>query len=141
MNFLLDTNVVSEWVKPRPHPGVVAWLDRIDEDRVFLSVITQAELRYGIERLPEGKRRRRLVEWLERELTLRFESRILDVNSAIADRCGSVTARSEAAGKPIGAMDALLAATAEVHQLTMVTHDTSDFRSVLKELVNPWMQK
>ena len=140
MNFLLDTNVVSEWVKPHPNPGVVAWLDGMDEDRVFLSVITLAELRYGVERLDEGKRRRRLTEWLEQELTLRFEGRILDVDSAIADRCGKVTARSEAAGRPIGAMDALLAATAEVHQLTMVTHNTSDFSGILKDMLNPWLK-
>ena len=140
MNFLLDTNVVSEWVKPHPNPGVVAWLDGMDEDRVFLSVITLAELRYGVERLDEGKRRRRLTEWLEQELTLRFEGRILDVDSAIADRCGKMTARSEAAGRPIGAMDALLAATAEVHQLTMVTHNTSDFSGILKDMLNPWLK-
>jgi predicted nucleic acid-binding protein len=140
VNFLLDTNVVSEWVKPHPNPGVVAWLDGMDEDRVFLSVITLAELRYGVERLDEGKRRRRLTEWLEQELTLRFEGRILDVDSAIADRCGKVTARSEAAGRPIGAMDALLAATAEVHQLTMVTHNTSDFSGILKDMLNPWLK-
>jgi len=140
VNFLLDTNVVSEWVKPHPKSGVVAWLDGMDEDRVFLSVITLAELRYGVERLDEGKRRRRLTEWLEQELTLRFEGRILDVDSAIADRCGKVTARSEAAGRPIGAMDALLAATAEVHQLTMVTHNTSDFSGILKDMLNPWLK-
>jgi len=140
VNFLLDTNVVSEWVKPHPNPGVVAWLDGMDEDRVFLSVITLAELRYGVERLDEGKRRRRLTEWLEQELTLRFEGRILDVDSAIADRCGKMTARSEAAGRPIGAMDALLAATAEVHQLTMVTHNTSDFSGILKDMLNPWLK-
>jgi toxin FitB len=140
VNFLLDTNVVSEWVKPHPNSGVVAWLDGMDEDRVFLSVITLAELRYGVERLDEGKRRRRLTEWLEQELTLRFEGRILDVDSAIADRCGKVTARSEAAGRPIGAMDALLAATAEVHQLTMVTHNTSDFSGILKDMLNPWLK-
>ena len=64
MSFLLDTNVVSEWVRPRPDAGVVAWLAEADEDRVFISVVTLAELRYGIERLTAGQRRRRLDEWL-----------------------------------------------------------------------------
>ena len=71
MSFLLDTNVVSEWVKPRPDAGVVAWLAEVDEDRVFVSVITLAELRYGIERMAAGKRRTRLDEWLRTELPLR----------------------------------------------------------------------
>ena len=59
MNFLLDTNVISEWVKPRPHPGVMTWLAQADEDRVFLSVVAVAELRHGIERVKEGSRRKR----------------------------------------------------------------------------------
>ena len=67
MSFLLDTNVVSEWMKPHPNPGVVAWLADVDEDRVFLSVITLTELRYGIERMPPGHRRKRLDQWLEEE--------------------------------------------------------------------------
>ena len=77
MSFLLDTNAVSEWMKPRPNPGLIAWLEEVDEDRVFLSVITLAKLRYGIERLTAGKRRKQLEGWLEQELPLRFENRIL----------------------------------------------------------------
>jgi predicted nucleic acid-binding protein len=82
MNFLLDTNVVSEWKKPRPDTGVVRWLSEIDEDSVFLSVVTFAELRHGIERLPAGKRRKQLDEWLRGDLPLRFEQRILPVDLA-----------------------------------------------------------
>ena len=73
MSFLLDTNVVSEWVKPRPHPGVITWLAEADEDRVFLSVVTLAELRHGVERMAAGSRRARLDVWLREELPLRFE--------------------------------------------------------------------
>src|SRR5690242_9445540 len=64
VSFLLDTNVVSEWTKPYPNPGVVGWLETVDEDRVYLSVVTLVELRYGIERLAVGKKRKRLEEWL-----------------------------------------------------------------------------
>jgi len=60
VSFLLDTNVISKWVKPRPDPGVIAWLSSVDEDRVFLSVVTLAELRHGIERLSDSNRRKRL---------------------------------------------------------------------------------
>ena len=60
MSFLLDTNVVSEWTKPRPNPGIIEWLAQVEEGEVFLSVVTFAELRHGIERLPAGARRRRL---------------------------------------------------------------------------------
>lgn len=138
MSFLLDTNVVSEWVKPKPNSGVVTWLANADEDRVFLSVVTLTELRYGIERLAPGARRRQLEDWLQSELPLRFEGRILPVDETVADASGRLAARSESAGRPIEAIDAFLAATAEVHRLTLVTRNQSDFRAVLKNTLNPW---
>jgi predicted nucleic acid-binding protein len=140
VSFLLDTNVVSEWVKPRPDAGVAAWLADVDEDRVFVSVITLAELRYGIERMPAGHRRRRLDEWLRHELPLRFEGRILAIDGATGDAWGKIVARSEASGRPISVTDAFIAATAEVHGLTLVTRNSRDFEPTLKSIVNPWAQ-
>jgi predicted nucleic acid-binding protein len=138
MSFLLDTNVVSEWVKPRPNPGLIAWLEEVDEDRVFLSVVTLTELRYGIERLAPGKQRKRLDDWLQHDLTLRFEQRILNIDSSIADACGRLVARREKLGRPIEAMDAYVAATAEVHQLTLVTRNVSDLEGAVRSTLNPW---
>ena len=137
MSFLLDTTVVSEWVKPRPNRGVVAWLAAADEDRVFMSVVSLAELRYGIERMAAGSRRTRLDAWLRDELPLRFEGRVLSIDAIVADGWGKVVARSEAAGRLISAMDAWIAATAEAHGMTLVTRNTSDFQA-LKLLINPW---
>ncbi len=137
MSFLLDTNAVSEWVKPRPNPGLIAWMEAADEDRIFISVVSLAELRYGVERMAAGRRRSRLEQWLRHELPLRFESRILPVDAQVAEAWGKIVSRSEAAGRPIGAMDAFLAATAETHQMTLVTHNVSDFR-LLKAVLNPW---
>ena len=137
MNFLLDTNAVSEWVKPRPNPGLIHWIESADEDRVFLSVISLAELRYGVERMPGGARRSRLEQWLRNELPLRFEGRILPVDPNVAEAWGKTVSRSEAMGRPIGVMDAFLAATAEVHRLTLVTRNASDF-TTLKTVLNPW---
>jgi predicted nucleic acid-binding protein len=137
MSFLLDTNAVSEWVKPRPNPGLIEWMESTDEDRVFISVITFAELRYGVERLAAGGRRRRLEEWLGHELPLRFEGRILPVDGDVADAWGKTVSRSDATGRPIGAMDAFLAATAEIRRLTLVTRNVSDF-PLLKAVLNPW---
>src|SRR5690348_14476375 len=104
MSFLLDTNVVSEWVKPAPNPGVIAWTADADEDRVFLSVVTLAEVRYGIERMPASSRRKRLAEWLEQDLPLRFEGRIIPIDPKIADICGKVVARAEDCGKRMEVM-------------------------------------
>lgn len=137
MSFLLDTNVVSEWVKPQPNQTVVEWLDGVEEDDVFLSVVTLAELRYGIDRLPVGKRRKLLENWLTNDLPLRFESRVLAIDETVALACGEVLARRESAGRPIQAMDALLAATAAVHHLTLITRNDSDFRNTVP-CMNPW---
>jgi predicted nucleic acid-binding protein len=137
MSFLLDTNAISEWVKPRPNAGLIRWTESVDEDRVFLSVISLAELRYGVERLPQGSRRIRLGQWLRDELPLRFEDRILCVDHRVAEAWGRTVSRSEALGRPMGVMDAFLSATAEVHHLTLVSRNVSDF-PLLKAVVNPW---
>jgi predicted nucleic acid-binding protein len=138
VSFLLDTNVVSEWTKQRPDSGVISWLAEVEEDRVFLSVVTLAELRHGIDRLADSNRRRRLDAWLRNELALRFERRLLPIDQAVADRWGEVVARREAAGRPIGVMDAFIAATANVHGLRLVTRNEPDFRLSVEEIVNPW---
>jgi len=137
VSFLLDTNVVSEWVKPQPNAGLMRWTDSVDEDSVFLSVITLAELRYGIDRMVKSKRRRRLEAWLHDELPIRFEGRILSIDPSFADACGRMIRRAKLLGRPIEAMDAFLAATAEIHDLTLVTRNVSDF-PLLKTIVNPW---
>jgi predicted nucleic acid-binding protein len=137
MSFLLDTNAVSEWVKPRPNSGLVGWMESTDEDRIFISVVTLAELHYGVERMPAGRRRNRLEGWLQHELPLRFESRILPVDTGVAEAWGRTVSRSEAVGRPIGVIDAFLAATAETYELTLVTRNVSDF-SQFKAVLNPW---
>ena len=138
MSFLLDTNVVSEWVKPEPDPGVITWLAEVDEDRVFMSVVTLAELRYGIERMAPGRRRTRLDRWLRDELPLRFEGHLLLIDDAVADAWGKTVARCEMIGRPIGVMDAFIASIANVHALKLVTRNGSDFESIVQQIVNPW---
>ena len=139
MNFLLDTNVVSEPMRSRPNPGVLKWLGEVDEESTFISVVTITELRYGIERLATGTRRERLEGWLQRDLHLRFEGRILPVDFEVANACGGLIARSESLGRPIEPRDAFIAAIAEVHGLTLVTRNVSDFEPTIKMIVTPWI--
>ena len=141
MNFLLDTNVVSEWTKPRPDPGVASWLADMDEDRIFVSVVTLAELRHGIERLSPGARRDRLDAWLTEEMPLRFEDRLLDVDAETANMWGRVMARGQAAGRPPGAMDAFIAAVVLRHDMTLVTRNVSDFEALGIRYLNPWSNR
>jgi len=132
--------MVSEWVRPRPDPGVIDWLENADEDRIFISVITLAELRYGIEQLKDGARRKRLDEWLRDELPQRFSGRILPIDDAAADAWGRLMSRNKGSGRPIQPMDGFIAAIAQVHALGLVTRNVADFKSVLKTIINPWKQ-
>jgi predicted nucleic acid-binding protein len=138
VKFLLDTNVVSEWVKPQPNRGLVTWLTAVDEDELCLSIVTVAELRRGAERLPNGRRRRAIEEWIARDVLLRFERRLLGLDVAVAEAWGTITAQCEARGRPISAMDAFVAAVAECHGLSLVTRNEGDFAGVVRSVINPW---
>lgn len=138
MSFLLDTNAISEWVKPRPDPAVIGWFDQVDEDRTYLSVITLGELRKGTNRLATGRRRDRLDHWLTHELPDRFGNRILPVDTTVADQWGRLLARADIAGTPINGTDALIAATALTHQLRVVTRNVTHFQPANIDIVCPW---
>ena len=138
MSFLLDTNVISEVAKPHPEESVLNWLASVAEDDLFLSVITLAELRHGVEKLAPGLRKAELDAWLTEQLPARFGSRLLIVDATTADHWGRITATRDAVGRPTGAIDALIAAPALQHQLTLVTRNTADFDSTGVRLFNPW---
>jgi toxin FitB len=138
VTYLLDTNVVSEWVKPRPNGNVIAWLAEASEDEIFISVCTLAELRFGVASMARGKRRDHLDEWLRSDLPARFDRRIVGIDVAIADAWGIIQARARQKGRPVGPMDGLIAATAEVHDMTIVTRNTKHFEAVGVPLLNPW---
>jgi predicted nucleic acid-binding protein len=137
--FLLDTNVISELVKPRPEPAVTKWIDATEENLLCLSVLTFGEIRKGIAALPDASSRRVSLEtWLDHELTLRFAGRILAIDQTIADRWGVITARALAAKFPLPVVDGLLAATALQHNLTLVTRNTRDVEITGASVFNPW---
>ncbi len=136
--FLLDTNVISEGARERPDASVVAWLAAADEDRLFLSVATLAEISRGVEAMTTGKKQRRLREWLLNELIPRFDTRILPVDTPTALLWGDMEVRAKNAGHTIEAIDALIAATAERHDLTLVTRNVADFASLKLALLDPW---
>jgi predicted nucleic acid-binding protein len=138
VNYLLDTNVVSEWVSPSPNASVAAWLAGANEDEVFISVCTLAELRFGIASMARGRRRDKLDQWLRMDLPARFDRRIVPIDAAIADAWGEIQARTARKGHAIGTMDALIAATAEVYGLTLVTRNTRHFQHIGVMLLNPW---
>jgi toxin FitB len=137
--FLLDTNVLSEFNRRgAPDPLVKKWLEVADPGSLYASVLTLAEIRFGIELLPPGRRRTQLEKWLARDLPEWFGDRVLPVDRAIADRWGVLRAQAQMKGRPLSVVDGLLAATALQNGLSMVSRNVSDFAGVDLTVVNPW---
>ena len=136
--FLLDTNIVSELVKRKPEPKVTAWIDSIDENLLYLSVLTRGEIRKGIASLRDASRRVRLEAWLDGDLTVRFADRILPITRTVADRWGRLAADAASAGAPLPVIDGLLAATAVDQNLTLVTRNTKDVGLTGVLFFSPW---
>lgn len=135
MSYLLDTNVISELVRPRPSRSVQRWVQTIPDTALHLSVLSLGEIRRGVEGVTDAARRERLRVWLEQDLPEWFEDRLLPVDAAVADRWGRLVAE---AGRPLPAVDSLLAATALQHGLRLVTRNANDFRFVGLEVIDPW---
>lgn len=138
--LLLDTNFVSELVRIKPDPLVLAWMARADESALYLSVLTLGEIRKGINDLETAAyvRRAQLETWLGTELPARFAGRVIGVDSAIADRWGSLSSELKRRGTPVATVDVLLAATALQHDLAIVTRNVRDFQKTGVPYFNPW---
>ena len=136
MSFLADTNVFSEPVKPKPDAKVVAWL-RAHESQLYVSTITIGEIRRGIERLPNGKRKTQLRAWLQ-ALCDCMKGRVLSFNTSTAHVWGQLKAQWDRVGIVVPSLDSQLAATAQRHQLTLVTRNTADFGKTGVKLLNPF---
>lgn len=137
--FLLDTNIPSELTYPRPEPLVKRWLDEVDDELLFFSVISLAEICKGIAKLPESKKRTQLQDWLDVTLRPWFAGRILPITEPIAERLGRWAGEGEANGRTIKLADGLIAATAQEHDLTVVTRNVKDFAAFGISVLNPWV--
>jgi toxin FitB len=138
VKYLLDTCLISELVKKEPNPAVVSWLDEQDEQNLFLSVLTLGELQKGISKLPAGARRDELQAWVEHDLVERFTGRILDFDLETALFWGKLQGESEQKGERLPVMDSLIAATAMVHGLIVVTRNIKDIERCRVRVCNPW---
>lgn len=136
MSYLIDTNVLSELRRKTPSANVVAWISQRPPVTLHISVLTLGEIRKGIDGLADEARRMKLLDWLETDLPAFFTGRILPVDAQVADRWGRMVA---AAGRPLPAIDGLLAATALAHDLILVTRNVKDFADLSLQIINPWI--
>jgi len=138
MKYLLDTCVISELVAKHPNPQVVDFVDALDSDDVYLSVITIGEIAKGIEKLPKSKRKQELHSWLKEDLLVRFDGRIIPLDTEVLMQWGVLVGRLELTGVTLPAIDSLIAATVLTYKLTLVTRNVDDFSGTGVEIVNPW---
>lgn len=139
MKYLLDTCVISELVARQPDPHVVAWVDSVEETRLYLSVITIGEVRRGIAKLPDSPRKEQLNRWLEKDLLVRFAGRVVPIDVGVMLTWGDLVARLERKGRVLPAIDSLVAAIALHGGFVLVTRNVKDFENTGIDIVNPWV--
>lgn len=133
MSYLIDTNIVSETIKSTPNKGVIKWFNSTPSDALFISVITIGEIRKGIEIIKEDVKKSELINWLDFELRAWFANNIIPIDQEIAERWGYINANTK-----VPAVDGLIATTAMVANLTLVTRNTKDFIIPGLEVINPF---
>jgi len=136
--IILDTNVVSELLRPAPSPAVEAWLAAQDGATVFFTAIGEAELRLGVAILPAGRRRTSLAEAIDAVLEEDFRGRILPFDTTAAQAYAAIAATRRAAGRPISQFDCQIAAIARIRQAALATRNTADYEGCGIEVINPW---
>jgi toxin FitB len=136
--FLLDTNVISELAKAKPEPRVTKWIEKTDETLLYLSVLTLGEIRKGIASQPQSTHRAALEIWINHDLVLRFSGRILPIDEHVADRWGRIAGSAAAKKSPLPVIDGLFAATAQHHNLILVTRNTRDIAATGVPAFDPW---
>jgi predicted nucleic acid-binding protein len=136
--IVLDTNVLSEALKSLPSPILLDWLAGQEPSSVFTTAITQAEVLYGLETLPAGRRRMRLLAAVEKMFAEEFEDRILPFDEDAARAFAGIVAARDRAGRPISQFDAMIAAIARSHRATVATRNSADFQNCGVDVINPW---
>jgi toxin FitB len=136
--WLLDTNVLSELRRPKPAPKVVQFVTAQPLDLLHVSVVTFAEIRFGIELLKDVARRMELNEWLDHKLRPMFDDRVLEISEDIMLKWRLLVEEGRKSGHTFSQPDLIIAATALHHGLTVVSRDTSEYELVNVSVLNPW---
>ena len=141
MKYLLDTNIVSEFVSKKPNQKVLDYVNSLDENDIYLSVITIGEIRFGIEKLNrehQTKKIEMLTNWLDNDLMQRFEGRIVDIDKKTMLKWGEINGQLQKMGKPMPIMDSLIASSCLAKEFVLITRNTKDFYSFEMEMINPF---
>jgi len=140
VKYLLDTNIISEFISKNPNKHVVDYILTIDENNLFLSVVTIGEIKAGIEKLDAGSKKEKLLHWLEYDLLKRFQDRIVSINIDTMLEWGKTNQRLKKLGTPLPIMDSLIGVTCKVENMVLITRNEKDFKNMDIEIINPFQQ-
>jgi len=141
LKYLLDTNIISEFISKKPNQKVLNYVSSLDENDIYLSVITIGEIRFGIEKLDQeyqSKKIEMLSSWLDNDLMQRFEGRIVDIDKETMLKWGEINGQLQKMGRPMPIMDSLIASSCLAKEFVLITRNTKDFYSFEIEMVNPF---
>jgi len=138
LKYLLDTNIISEFISKKPNQKVLDFIESLNEDDIFLSVITIGEIKFGVEKVESQRKKEDLLDWLENSLLQRFDNKIVNIDIEIMLKWGEMNQYLKTIGKPIPIMDSLIASTCKAKNFTLITRNEKDFYSFDIEIINPF---
>jgi len=139
LKYLLDTNIISEFISKTPNQNVIDYILALDENDLYLSVITIGEIKAGIEKLDNGSKKEKLLYWLENDLLDRFQNKIIDIDTEVMLQWGAINHRLKQLGKPLPIMDSLIGATSEMKNFILITRNEKDFKNLNIKVINPFL--
>lgn len=139
MSYLLDTNIISELISKTPNKRVTDFILSLNEESLYLSVITIGEIKAGIEKLDDGQKKEKLLHWLENDLLVRFYNRIIDIDIEIMLQWGITNTQLKKIGKPLPVMDSIIGSTAQAKNLILLTRNEKDFKNLDIKIINPFI--
>jgi len=138
VKYLLDTNVISEFISKNPNQKVVDYILTLDETDLYLSAITIGEIKVGIEKLDNSRKKDILLQWLEKDLLNRFDNKIIPVDTDVMLKWGAINNKLKKLGTPLPIMDSLIGASCEVYNMTLLTRNEKDFKNISIQIINPF---
>ena len=139
MNYLLDTNIISELISKSPNEKVTKFILSLNEENLYLSVLTIGEIKAGIEKLNDGQKKEKLLQWLENDLLVRFHNRIIAVDIEVMLQWGETNTHLKKLGKPLPIMDSIIGSVAQAKNLILLTRNEKDFENLDIKIINPFI--
>lgn len=139
MRYLLDTNVISEFIAKKPNQKVLDFVNSLDEDNIYLSVITIGEIKFGIQKVESQTKKEQLLFWLEDDLLKRFEGKIVNIDTDTMLMWGEINQHLQSIGRAIPIVDSLIASSCVSKDFTLITRNVKDFYNFDIEIINPFL--